>query len=595
MVEIARITKDLRSPELAEGVKRVQESAASQGLELTTDTINRMLEEERDSQEKEALKGLQSLRNLQSQLFQLQEQSAQNLQQSRNNLIDFNRTINDYFFNLQQRIKEAQVETDRLIKQIFYQDIKSQLRRAIAPGSESFINGIIEGVQSLLDQAQQIFEQKLGLRSSKLQFQSEVYSNEQEMRDFIRQVRGASDALLDFRHNLIGDIGTHRTSSSTANNASSEVLTALRRAIIGKESGANFQAVNPDSGALGYGQVMPANIPSWTKQALGRALTAQQFLANPEAQIKTIDYKLNQYLQRELKVTGNNLDLAVRRVASTWYSGQPQLYNDTRPQRYGANEYPSIDSYTNDILRRFQSERGSSVNFEQQVVTGNQTFNNEKLQHLNLQEIFNNFGIQDLETTVAEQKEKIQRQFQIEELQQENKLADLFDRVANLQEQSSLPSAEIELQANLRQTAAEFRNLKLEGLQEVQSLADQLATIKGVLQIFPDAIAKLQSSGSAETLAILPVLQQILSEAQQALPQVQTRLEETRDIYKAIADEEAKRVAFIEEQGKLKKLIEYLGKQEELLIKSVRVLAELLKLLLSQSFLFSRSAKLTLP
>ena len=91
-----------------------------------------MLEEERDSQEKEALKGLQSLRNLQSQLFQLQEQSAQNIQQSRNSLIDFNRTINDYFFNLQQRIKEAQVETDRLLKQIFYQDIKSQLRRAIA-------------------------------------------------------------------------------------------------------------------------------------------------------------------------------------------------------------------------------------------------------------------------------------------------------------------------------------------------------------------------------------------------------------------------------------------------------------------------------
>ena len=82
--EIARITKDLRSPELAEGVKRVQESASSQGLELTTDTINRMLEEERDSQEKEALKGLQNLRHLQSQLFQLQEQSAQNIQQSCN-------------------------------------------------------------------------------------------------------------------------------------------------------------------------------------------------------------------------------------------------------------------------------------------------------------------------------------------------------------------------------------------------------------------------------------------------------------------------------------------------------------------------------
>ena len=567
--EIARITKDLRSPELAEGVRRVQESAASQGLELTTETINRMLEEERDSQEKQALQGLQNLRNLESQLFQLQEQSAQNLQQSRNNLIDFNRTINDYFFNLQQRIKEAQVETERLVKQIFYQDIKSQLRRAIAPGSESFINGIIDGVQSLLDQAQQIFEQKLGLRSSKLQFQSEVYSNENEMEDFIRQVKGASDALLEFRNYLSGDNSSSNAVGSNSNDASnqtSNIVTSLRRAIFEQESGANFKAVNPDSGALGYGQVMPANVASWTKEALGRSLTAQEFLNNPEAQIKTIDFKLNEYLQRELKATGNNLDLAVRRVASTWYSGNPNLYNKTNPQQYGANEYPSIDSYTSDILQRFKQESGSSAisDFEQRAIAGNQAFKSEKLQQLNLQEIFNSFGIKDLETTVADQKEKIRRQFQIEELQQDNKFAELLNKVANLQEQSVRPNANIETQRELRQVASEFRNFKFEGLQEVQALADELATIEGVLQIFPDAIAKIRASGSQEALAVLPVLEQILSEAQQALPQVQTRLEETRDIYQAIADEEAKRVAFIEEQGKLKKRIEKIRKSEEL-------------------------------
>ena len=90
--------------------------------------------------------------------------------------------------------------------------------------------------------------------------------------------------------------------------------------------------------------------------------------------------------------------------------------------------------------------------------------------------------------------------------------------------------------------------------------------------IFPNAItavsaslsAKLESSGTEEALAILPVIEQILSEAEQILPQVQTRLEETRDIYKAIADEEAKRVAFIEEQGKLKKQLEKIRKSEEL-------------------------------
>ena len=67
----------------------------------------------------------------------------QNNQQSRNSLVDYYRNVNDYFFNLGQRIKEARLSPERLIKQISYQDIKSQLGRVIFPGSESFILGIM--------------------------------------------------------------------------------------------------------------------------------------------------------------------------------------------------------------------------------------------------------------------------------------------------------------------------------------------------------------------------------------------------------------------------------------------------------------------
>ena len=59
----------------------------------------------------------------------------------------------------------------------------------------------------------------------------------------------------------------------------------------------------------------------------------------------------------------------------------------------------------------------------------------------------------------------------------------------------------------MRQTAAEFRNLKFEGLLEVQSLADELATIEGVLPIFPDAIAICYSykySWRSATMTITP-------------------------------------------------------------------------------------------
>jgi hypothetical protein len=139
----------------------------------------------------------------------------------------------------------------------------------------------------------------------------------------------------------------------------SKQVTALRRAIVGQESDGKFWLVNPDSGALGYGQLMEFNVAPWTKAALGRALTPEEFLANPELQIKTIDHKLNEYLQRELAYAGgNNEELAIRRVASTWYSGNPKLWNDTRPQYTNGQRYPSIESYTHSVWRRYLREIG---------------------------------------------------------------------------------------------------------------------------------------------------------------------------------------------------------------------------------------------
>jgi len=127
----------------------------------------------------------------------------------------------------------------------------------------------------------------------------------------------------------------------------------LRRAIIGQESGANFRAVNPHSGALGYGQVMPENIPSWSREALGYSISAQQFLANPQVQLYIIDHKLNQYWQKALLASGGNPAIAIQRVAAQWYSGRPELYTSTRPQSYAGYRYPSIAEYAYSVLRRY--------------------------------------------------------------------------------------------------------------------------------------------------------------------------------------------------------------------------------------------------
>ena len=129
-------------------------------------------------------------------------------------------------------------------------------------------------------------------------------------------------------------------------------LNRLRQAILGKESGGNFGAVNPDSGALGIGQVMPANVGPWTQKHFGRRLTPQQFLANRNAQIAVVNGQMNEILQQQLRA-GYSMPIAIRRTAAIWYSGRGDLYDDDRPQSYNGRPYPSIRAYTTDILNRY--------------------------------------------------------------------------------------------------------------------------------------------------------------------------------------------------------------------------------------------------
>jgi hypothetical protein len=133
-------------------------------------------------------------------------------------------------------------------------------------------------------------------------------------------------------------------------------INRLREAIVGKESGGNFSAVNPDSGALGIGQVMPYNVGPWTQKHYGKRLTPQQFLKSRDAQIAVVNGQINEILQQQLKA-GHDTSTAIRRTASIWYSGQGNLYNNTRPQYSNGRRYPSINDYTIDILRRYNSGR----------------------------------------------------------------------------------------------------------------------------------------------------------------------------------------------------------------------------------------------
>jgi hypothetical protein len=84
------------------------------------------------------------------------------------------------------------------------------------------------------------------------------------------------------------------------------------------ESGGNYQAKSPvnPNGQRAYGkyQILAGNIPSWTKQALGKSLTVNQFLNNPRAQDRTALFQMSKIFDKHGTVED---------VASVWFTGQP--------------------------------------------------------------------------------------------------------------------------------------------------------------------------------------------------------------------------------------------------------------------------------
>lgn len=139
--------------------------------------------------------------------------------------------------------------------------------------------------------------------------------------------------------------------------AASGNVGAFRAAIIGKESGGNYGAVNPDSGALGVGQVMPYNVGPWTEKYLGRRLTPTQFLRDRNAQDAVLNGRFRDMLADQ-QSAGYSGEQAIRRAAAVWYSGRAKLWNDTRPQYTKGRRYPSISEYTQAIWESYKRNGG---------------------------------------------------------------------------------------------------------------------------------------------------------------------------------------------------------------------------------------------
>jgi len=162
--------------------------------------------------------------------------------------------------------------------------------------------------------------------------------------DYLAKAEEYAFAAANNRRRLVDQLvknSTIRAANSLGGQSPGNGFRGFVRAIRSQESGGNYGAVNPDSGALGAYQIMPGNIQGsgsgWDYEALGRDVSPTQFLNHRHLQNLIAKYKLQQYFGK----------YGAAGAASAWYSGDPGLWNDRSPQ----GTYPSIHQYVVDILR----------------------------------------------------------------------------------------------------------------------------------------------------------------------------------------------------------------------------------------------------
>ena len=118
-------------------------------------------------------------------------------------------------------------------------------------------------------------------------------------------------------------------------------------AIAQQESGGNYGAVNPRTGASGKYQIMPGNIGPWSQQYLGRRVSVARFRSSPQLQDQLARAVLEDYFNK----------WGPRGAAAAWYSGSPKKADNYN--RFRSNE-PSVGEYVDQVLGRMGVPSGSS-------------------------------------------------------------------------------------------------------------------------------------------------------------------------------------------------------------------------------------------
>lgn len=112
-------------------------------------------------------------------------------------------------------------------------------------------------------------------------------------------------------------------------------------AMIESRGSGGYSAIGPvtRSGDRAYGkyQVMGANIPEWSKDALGRSMTPAEFLASPEAQDAVFKKQFGRYVEK----------YGASGAAAAWFAGEKGMNDPNRRDAVGT----SVSGYVSKFNR----------------------------------------------------------------------------------------------------------------------------------------------------------------------------------------------------------------------------------------------------
>jgi hypothetical protein len=108
-----------------------------------------------------------------------------------------------------------------------------------------------------------------------------------------------------------------------------DTLGSYADAIASIESGGRYDLVGPTNPrygrALGRYQVMEANLPEWLRDAGLPSMSAEQFLASPQAQDAVFRHRFGQYVDR----------YGPERAAAAWFAGEKGMSNPNASDVFG--------------------------------------------------------------------------------------------------------------------------------------------------------------------------------------------------------------------------------------------------------------------